>query len=588
MLLSRIVDRPVRPLLERLTRVLFFTGKGGVGKTSVACATALALADAGKRVLLVSTDPASNLDEVLGVSLTGAPTSVPEAPGLFALNIDPLQAAAAYREAMIAPVRGKLPVPMIRKMEEQLSGGCTVEIAAFDAFARLAGDPRATEGFDHLLFDTAPTGHTLRLLSLPAAWTGFFETNATGATCLGPLEGLSRQQELYADTVKLLTDPKRTTLVLVARPEVAAIKEAERTRGELAALGFANQRLVINGIFHAADPADPIAGALQARGAAALASIADALGALPRTELPLRAASPMGLDGLRAFFSAVEATGAAYSGDCYHPPAKAIAFEALVDDVERQGRGGVMAMGKGGVGKTTVAVRVAVALARRGHKVRLTTTDPAAHLALTIGEKIPPNLILTRIDPAAEVSRYAAHVMETAGTALDAAGRAMLEEDLRSPCTEEIAVFQAFAKTVAAGEDGFVVIDTAPTGHTILLLDAAEAYHREVLRNSQGVATEVVGLLARLRDPGFTKILLVALPEATPVHEAAALQEDLARADIHPFAWVLNQCLSPLTVTDPLLAHRRHQEGRFIAEVADRRAERLIIQPWTADPLESR
>ena len=259
--------------LEQTTRNLFFTGKGGVGKTSVACAAAVRLADAGKKVLLVSTDPASNLDEVLGTPLGHRPTVVPSVPGLSAMNLDPEKSAAEYRERMVGPYRGQLPAAAVASMEEQFSGSCTLEIAAFDEFSRLLGDASATSEFDHVIFDTAPTGHTLRLLTLPSAWAGFMEKNTTGTSCLGPLAGLQAQQKLYQDTVKALGDPKVTTLVLVARAEGTALREAARTSNELAGLGVKNQHLVVNGVFQATDLTDPYALAMQKRGETAMDSI---------------------------------------------------------------------------------------------------------------------------------------------------------------------------------------------------------------------------------------------------------------------------------------------------------------------------
>ncbi|HEY0835789.1 MAG TPA: arsenical pump-driving ATPase [Azospirillum sp.] len=569
-------------IIETPPRNLFFTGKGGVGKTSVACATAVRLAGPDVPVLLVSTDPASNLDEVFGLRLGGDPTPIPEAEGLWAMNIDPVAAAAAYRERTVGPYRGVLPDAVVASMEEQLSGACTVEIAAFEAFAKLVGDPAATARFGHVIFDTAPTGHTLRLLSLPKAWTGFMTENAGGNSCLGPLEGLAGQRALYEETVRRLCDTAETAVVLVARPETAALAEAARTSGELAALGLANQHLVVNGIFRAADPNDPIAVALEARGRDALEAIPAELSALPVTELSLLAAAPMGVEGLRRLL--VVEPGAIPSEPLAEvsAPAAVPGWRPLLDEIAAAGRGLVMTMGKGGVGKTTVAAAVAVELARRGHKVHLTTTDPAAHVADAARQSLP-GLTIGRIDPRAEVEAYRAHVMSTAGAGLDDAGRALLEEELRSPCTEEIAVFQAFARTVAQAEDGFVVVDTAPTGHTILLLDAAEVYHREVVRQTSDLPEAVRGLLPRLRNPDFTRILICALPEATPVHEAAALQADLRRAGIEPFAWVLTQCLTPLTVSDPVLRRRQAGETRFIDEVAAEHARRAALLPWDAE-----
>ncbi|WP_242393781.1 arsenical pump-driving ATPase [Anaeromyxobacter oryzisoli] len=547
-------------LVRIATRHLFFTGKGGVGKTSVACATAVGLADAGKRVLLVSTDPASNLDEVLGTSLGTRPTAVGGLPGLFALNLDPEAAARAYRDRVIGPYRELLPPATVKSMEEQLSGACTVEIAAFDEFARLLGDPSATAEFDHVLFDTAPTGHTLRLLTLPSAWTGFVEQSAFGTSCLGPLAGLEKERALYEATVKALADPARTTMVLVTRPESSALSEAARTSAELEALGVRNQRLVVNAVFEARSD-DPLALALERRGRDALASMPEALRTLPRTNLPLRAGALLGIDALRRIDAPVTVGDVPAAA-----PAGAPGLRPLIDALAASRRGVVLTMGKGGVGKTTLAAAIAVELARRGLRVHLSTTDPAAHVADAVATAVA-GLAVSRIDPAAETRAYTDEVMGSVGPQLDEKGRALLAEDLRSPCTEEVAVFRAFARTVAEGEDGVVVLDTAPTGHTILLLDAAESYHREVLRQGSRMPESVKQLLPRLRDPDFTRVLLVTLPEATPVHEAQALQEDLARAEIAPFAWIVNQSLAPVVTRDPVLAARRATEAPYLAEV---------------------
>ena len=567
-------------VLGGATPNIFFTGKGGVGKTSISCAVAVELADAGKSVLLVSTDPASNLDEVFGVRLGSTPTAIAEVPGLFALNVDPVAAAAAYRERVIGPYRSMLSAAVVAGMEEQLSGACTVEIAAFNEFAKLIGDPDATKDYDHVIFDTAPTGHTLRLLALPSAWTGFIANSTTGASCLGPLQGLVEQRALYADAVQALAAPSRTTLVLVSRPERTALDEAARTSAELSSLGVHNQRLAVNGVFTAADPSDPIARDRERRGSQAMAALPTPLAHLPRFEVALKSGQLIGVSALRRLFG---------SGDL--PPVMVAAIdvvlplglESIVEDLARRPNGLVMTMGKGGVGKTTVATAFACALARKGRRVLLTTTDPAAHVATVVGE-IPDGLEIGRIDPHAEVERYRAEVMATTGAKLNAPGRALLAEELSSPCTEEIAVFQAFAHTVDQAADRIVVLDTAPTGHTILLLDAAQAFHREIGRQAKAVPEAVLKLLPRLRDPEFTRVILCTLAEATPVHEAAALQDDLRRASIEPFAWVVNQSLLPIAVTDLVLVARKAQEARYIAEVTTVHADRVALVPWRATP----
>lgn len=568
--------------LEHPTRNLFFTGKGGVGKTSLACAAAIRLVDAGKKVLLVSTDPASNLDEVLGTPLGHHPTPVPSVPGLSAMNLDPEKSAAEYRERMVGPYRSQLPATAVASMEEQFSGSCTLEIAAFDEFSRLLGDASATAVFDHVIFDTAPTGHTLRLLALPSAWSGFMEKNTTGTSCLGPLAGLQAQQQLYQDTVHALSNAAITTLVLVTRPEVTALREAARTSGELSALGIKNQHLVVNGVFMSSEPSDRLAVAMQQRGEDALEAMPDSLRDLPRSEIPLTTGGVLGVAALRAFGTqpAVIDNGVPPRFDFAMPST----LGDLMDGLAAPGHGVILAMGKGGVGKTTVAAAVAVGLAELGFRVHLSTTDPAAHLAATIASDALPNLSVSRIDPAVETKKYSAEVMQSAGAALDADGQSLLAEDLRSPCTEEIAVFRAFAEAVAEGTDRFVVLDTAPTGHTILLLDAALAYHREVLRQSSEMPESVAQLLPRLRDPGFSRVLIVTLPEATPVHEAAQLQRDLRRAEIEPYAWVINQSLLPLKVNDPVLLGRQSHEAKFICEVITKHAQRTAIIPWQIEP----
>jgi arsenite-transporting ATPase len=556
---------------------LFFTGKGGVGKTSSSCATAIRLANEGHRVLLVSTDPASNLDEVLGTEIGQVPTPIAGARGLFALNVDPEQAAAAYREKVIGPYRALLPAAAVTAMEEQLAGACTVEIAAFNEFAGLLANGNVTGAFDNIVFDTAPTGHTLRLLSLPSAWTGFIENSAAGTSCLGPLQGLADQRAMYAEAVRVLADPRTTTLVLVVRPERAALDEAARTSAELAELGIKNQHLLINGVFKACCDSDPVAVALERRGEHALADLPAALAGLTRTVVPLKPREQLGIVSLGKFFEAADDQPILLPA----PNVPQLAsLESLIDSIATQGSGLVMTMGKGGVGKTTTAAAIASGLAARGHRVLLTTTDPAGHLAAATTS---PLLEIGRIDPKKEVERYRDEVMATTGAKLDESGRALLAEDLSSPCTEEIAVFQAFAATVAAATDRFVVIDTAPTGHTILLLDAARSFHNEVSRQSKAVPEHVTRLLERLRDPSFTRVIICTLPEATPVHEAAALQKDLRRASIEPFAWVITQSFAPLKVSDPTLRARQTQESTYIAEVADDLGRKVALVPWSGD-----
>ncbi|MFM1908734.1 MAG: arsenical pump-driving ATPase [Pseudomonadota bacterium] len=569
-------------LLKQPTRHLFFTGKGGVGKTSLSTAVALHLADCGKKVLLVSTDSASNLDEMLGVPLSNHPAPVSGAPGLSVLNIDPDAAAEAYRQRVVDQMARDATSTEISTVREQLSGACTTEIASFDEFSSLLADK--TQDYDHIIFDTAPTGHTLRLLSLPKAWSGFLANNDQGASCLGPHSGLKMQEIRFKAALDALSNPTLTSVVLVTRPDKGAIAEASRTSDELKALGLNNQRLVVNGVFYASNKTDEIANALEALGTQALGEMPDNLRKLPQDQVPLRAFDTVGLPALRALLVTSKPLDRANTAFVAPTIKQGMGLAALADALALAGHGLIMVMGKGGVGKTTVAAALALGLVQRGKTVHLSTTDPAAHLARTLDGAVD-GLRVDRIDPIVETKRYVDKIMASKGANLNEQERALMLEDLKSPCTEEVAVFHAFSRVVSEARSAFVVLDTAPTGHSMLLMDATGAYHRQMVREleSHGTARLVTPLM-RLQDPEYTQIILVTLPETTPVLQAEALQQDLRRAHIEPFAWVINKSILAAGTHDPLLQARLIGEAKQMGRVENDLAKKTYVLPWLAQP----
>ncbi len=566
-----------------LTKYLFFTGKGGVGKTSVACATAVTLADSGKKVLLVSTDPASNLQDVFNTALTNKGVPIQGVSGLVVANLDPIQAAAEYRESVVAPYRGKLPASVIANMEEQLSGSCTVEIAAFNEFSNIITDEKVQEEYDHILFDTAPTGHTLRMLQLPSAWSNFISESTHGASCLGQLSGLEDKKEIYKNAVKTLSDDKLTTLVLVSRPESAPLKEAERASRELSDIGIHHQILVINGILTTFD--DSVSKSLYYKQQKALVEIPAGLESLPLYSIPLRAYNITGVENVR---NLLVKDNLVMFGEMLRA-GNGPRLSKVIEDIYNSDKKVVFTMGKGGVGKTSIAAAIALGLSAKGKRVHLTTTDPAAHLKFVLDKD--SGITMSHIDEKAELKRYQEEVLEKARAIMSQEDVAYVEEDLRSPCTQEIAVFYAFAEIVdrvfKEGEcdDEIIVIDTAPTGHTLLLLDATQSYHREVKRTQGTVPESVKKLLPRLRNANETEVIIVTLAEATPVYEALRLDEDLKRAGIATKWWVINSSLYATETTNPLLKAKASHEIEWINKVNAQSRGHFALIKWSAEDI---
>ena len=558
-----------------LTKYMFFTGKGGVGKTSTACAVAVNLADNGKSVLLISTDPASNLQDVFNTELDGKGVPIDGVPGLVVANLNPEEAAREYRESVIAPYRGKLPDSVIVNMEEQLSGSCTVEIAAFDQFSNFITDKSTENKYDYIIFDTAPTGHTLRMLQLPSAWSNFISESTHGASCLGQLAGLQDKKDMYKNAVENLADKDKTTLILVSRPEETPLIEAERSSHELSELGINNQVLVINGIL--SEATDDVSIKMLDKQQKALENMPQGLKKLKIFTIPLRSYNVVGIDNIRTFLYSDEYT----KNNIYSKSLNLRHLDVLIEDIYRAGKKVIFTMGKGGVGKTTIAATIAVALARKGVKVHLTSTDPANHLKYVVEDT--KNIKLSKIDEKHELLRYQNEVLSKARETMSEDDVAYVEEDLRSPCTQEIAVFRAFAEIVDKAENEVVIIDTAPTGHTLLLLDSTQSYHREVQRTKGETPISVQRLLPRLRDEKQTEVIIVTLPEATPVFEAQRLSDDLNRAGINNKWWVVNQCLSLTNTKNSMLIARADAEKQWLEKVKQISSDNFVAIPWFQD-----
>ena len=557
-----------------LTKYLFYTGKGGVGKTSTACATAVNLADSGKKVILISTDPASNLQDVFNMELTNKAVPINEVPNLVVANLDPIQAAAEYRESVIGPYRGKLPEVVLNNMEEQLSGSCTVEIAAFNEFSNFITDEKIQKEYDYIIFDTAPTGHTLRMLQLPSAWSNFMDENTHGASCLGQLSGLESKKEIYKKAVETLTDGNMTTLILVSRPEVAPLNEAARASKELAEIGVNNQALVINGVLTEYD--DNISQSLYEKQQKAITEIPEELRGITTYMIPYRAYNITGIDNVRSLLikdNHIISNEKLNKGTIPQ-------LKDVIEDLYKSNKKVIFTMGKGGVGKTTIAAAIALGLSKKGKKVHLTTTDPAAHLKFVIEEN--ERITMSHIDEKSELKKYQEEVLSKARETMSEEDIAYIEEDLRSPCTQEIAVFRAFAEVVEKAENEVVVIDTAPTGHTLLLLDSTQSYNQEIKRSQGDVPESAKKLLPRLRNADETEVIIITLAEATPVYEAMRLEEDLKRANIATKSWIINSSLYQTGTTNKVLAAKASNEIEWINKVDEHANGNFAVIGWIA------
>ncbi len=577
------------------TKFIFFSGKGGVGKTSMACVTAVRMADEGKRTLIVTTDPASNLADVFEQQIGHQVTPIEGVDHLWAMEIDPDRATQEYIDRAMSPIRAAFPPQIVQVMEEQMSGPCTAEVAAFDRFTDfLDTDHSNQQAFDVVIFDTAPTGHTIRLLELPSEWSQSIDTasEGSGQTCIGPAAAIQNAKHKYERALAMLRDTNRTVFNFVLQPEAISIKETRRSIGELLKLGIHAFHLIVNGIIPPEAQSNPLFSARAEMQSRYLHQINKEF-SFPIKMMKLLKAEIGGVKGLRAvakiyFDGKKETEGkrtAAIVRQINRPAQSEIPF---VRELSSNGhRHTVFFAGKGGVGKTVASCISAVWLARSGYKTLLLTTDPAAHLGdvlgVPVGDVPAPvdgidNLWAARIDPKTAAEKYKLRILNDArerGRPPEAI--AVMEEELNSPCTEEIAAFDQFIDFATQPEWRAVIFDTAPTGHTLRLLELPVDWSKQIdIKTFASIDSEIADDAAKqrfgkviemMRDPAQSTFSFVMYPESTPILEAYRASEELGTLDIHTGMIIANYIIPEEVATGEFAQSRRDMQNRYLEEI---------------------
>ncbi len=581
-----------------MTQYIFFSGKGGVGKTSMACTHAVRYADEGKHTLIVTTDPASNLSDTFEQEIGHHVTPITGVPNLSAMEIDPDKATQEYIDRAMAPIRAAFPPQMVQVMEEQMSGPCTAEVAAFDRFTDFLEAPADNAAaFDVVIFDTAPTGHTIRLLELPAEWSQSIDaaSSGSGQTCIGPSAAIQDAKHKYERALAAMRESAQTTFIFVLHPEAISIRETQRAISELRKLDIQNYRLIINGIIPLEGEQNALFAARAEMHIRYLAQIERDF-SLPKQRMTLQAGEIKGVERLREvakiFFDGERATG---MFDTQRSQAQDIPLVLSFGDVRKSiqpngQRRTVFFAGKGGVGKTVASCITAVWLAQQGYKTLLLTTDPAAHLGdvldSPVGDTITPvsgqpNLWAVKIDPKAAAETYRERILNDARKrGRPESAIQVMEEELNSPCTEEMAAFDKFIEY--ASEDGWnsVVFDTAPTGHTLRLLELPVDWSKQIdvkifasveTTAADDVAKQRFGkVIDMMRDPAQSTFAFVMYPEATPILEAWRAARELGTVGIHPGMVVANMIIPAEQATTPFVRSRRLMQEKYLADIAER------------------
>ncbi len=585
------------------TQYLFFSGKGGVGKTTMACATAVHEADAGRKTLIVTTDPASNLADVFEQPIGHHVVPIAGVANLFAMEIDPDKATEEYRERILGPFRAAMPEEVTKVLEEQFRSPCTTEIASFDRFVDFMDE----DGFDTVIFDTAPTGHTIRLLELPVDWSQFISESAKGAgqTCMGPVQAIQESKDKYDRAIRLLSDAGRTRFIFVLQPEQTAIFETERSANELRSIGVHSQEIIINGILPTEVCDEPLFRARFDMQQRHLAEIAVRF-SVPTRRIYLRDIEVKGLASLRQMalsLAGIEPSTMAAPGTDGSPhqanlnTLSARELKQLLTPANGAGKM-IFFTGKGGVGKTSMSCIAAIHFSGLGYKTLLLTTDPAAHLGqvldVPVGDHpapIPsvPNLWATRIDPKKATGEYKAKVIEDARKRYSADMLAAMREELDSPCTEEMAVFDKFTEYANSKDFEVIVFDTAPTGHTLRLLELPFDYSEQVemmvttAKESGDIRAQTrarfENIIFRLKDPKQSVFVSVVYPESTPVIEAYRAMLDLKDTGIPTQLVVANQVIPANHSTNAFFGSRRAMQVKYLNEIQSRFGTPVLIMP---------
>ena len=591
-----------------MTQFIFFSGKGGVGKTSMACTHAVRYADEGKRTLIVTTDPASNLADVFEQEIGHKITPIQGAPNLWAMEIDPDQATHEYIDRAMAPIRAAFPVQMVQVMEEQMSGPCTAEVAAFDRFTDFLELPGHNgSSYDVVIFDTAPTGHTLRLLELPAEWSQSIDaaSEGSGQTCIGPAAAIQDAKNKYERALATMRDSAQTAFVFVLHPEAIAIKETQRATAELAKLDIHTHRLIINGIIPPQEKANPLFAARAEMQARYLKQIEAEL-RLPAQRMFLLSGEIKGLEKLRevgrmffdgagpALHDITAFSASAFTGS---------PIEDVLPKITPNGhRRTVFFAGKGGVGKTIASCLTAVWLARQGYKTLLLTTDPAAHLGdvlgAPVGDEAAPvpgqlNLWAAKIDPKTAAEAYKTRILDDARRrGRPEAAIKVIAEELDSPCTEEMAAFDKFIDFASQSDWQAVIFDTAPTGHTLRLIELPMDWSQQIdVKVFASVDTSAADDIAKqrfgqviemMRDPAQSTFAFVLYPESTPILEAWRAAQELGTTGIHAGLVVANFVIPVEQATTPFTQARRAMQEKYLAEIGTRFATPVVQIPLLA------